>query len=646
MKKVFALLVLLFHIAIWATAQNSYLEKANKLYQEAAYPEAAKWYAKVLESSDVPEAKIKIADCYRLMRDNKQAEYWYEQVMKTNEKQPIHSYYYGLALKANGKYDKAKEVFGRYYLANPNLKRANQVEACENISYYVTDPGIYDIKNLSINTPSADFGAMFYKDGIVFASENNGTGSQKYTRRNAPFLDLFYSSLNKKDDPSTVSPAEKLKGEVNTKHHESTVSFTSDGKTMYFTTNYAKGSKGVNRLRIMTSSLTGDKWSKPQPLPFNNSAYSVGHPAITPDGKRLFFVSDMPGGFGGTDIFVVNKTGSGWSTPENLGPVINTMGNEMFPFMVQDGTLYFSSDDLPGMGGLDIFSARQSNGIWQEPENLRSPINSHGDDFGFIINAQNKGYFSSNRPGGKGGDDIFCFVRSGETTKPTPQEPLSVQGVVYDKGTGKPLAGATVTLINNRIGKSEVQTTDASGRYSMPVEQGDYTLYVAKKDYFTETRNFSTQGKSGVIEENVNLDVALSKIEQVTITSGAANSRPDLPLPTINHIYYDLDQSLIRSDAQVELDKIVDFMKKNPDIKIQLISHTDSRGKADYNQTLSEKRARAAEDYIVSKGVADSRIVAIGKGESQIMNECKDGVTCSEEKHQQNRRTEFIVTGF
>lgn len=507
----------------------------------------------------------------------------------------------------------------------------------------------FQIKNVSINSELAEFGPAFYKQaGLIYATELNGTGKDKWSPRNAPHLDLTYARFVNTSDLSFLGTPAKLEG-LNSRLHEGTVSFSSDFQTMYFTANYPKGTNGVNRLRLMQARWFDEKWTNVIELPFNNPDYSVGHPALSPDNKILYFASDMPGGYGGLDIYMVRELPTGWSQPENLGPAINSVDNEAFPFMSSDGTLYFASNHN-SMGGLDVYFSRPAgNGTWQPPVSLPAPINSSADDFGFIIRADNSaGYFASNRSGGKGNDDIYSFTTS--NVQPASVSCI-VKGRVYEKDSNAGVVNALAKLINTKTSETEVATTDAAGSFTFAVDpETDYTLYVSKKGYFTEVRTFSTKGRDCTlpINQDIPLDIAVSRVpeEPITIVAGGGSTRPDLPLPVINNIYYDFDKWDIRPDAAMELDKIVSFMKENPDISIELLSHTDSRGKAEYNLELSQKRAAAAVSYIVSKGIASSQITSRGMGESKPVNKCKDGVKCTEEEYQQNRRTEFVIVGF
>lgn len=659
----FVFVLLLFTAAVFALAQEASLKKANAYFDEGDYPNAVQVYKEILEKSNDKEVKRRLADCYRLMKQPVSAEYWYEQIVSQTGVDPINKYYYGLMLKANGKYEEAKAAFTEYTQLAPHDSRGiRQVEACEKSGFFLEDPGLYQISLVNINSKKADFAPAFYKNGIVFASEEYGKSRRIYKRRNAPYLDLFFAE-QKGENPALLGIPQALRGDINTQYHESSATFTNSFKAIYFTrNNFYNGKANYSQkaklqqlnLQIFTATLNVDngEWGKAVPLPFNNTDYSTGHPSISPDGKTLYFISDMPGGYGGTDLYLCKLNGDKWDRPQNLGPNVNTEGNEMFPFISSDGILYFASDGLPGLGGLDVFATRQqSNGNWAIPENLRYPVNTNSDDFAFIMNPDNGiGYFSSNRPGGQGDDDLYSVVKSSGVN-------CKVSGLVLNKNTGQPVAGAVVRLINMNVSKET--TADANGFYSFDLPaKADFTLYATKDFFFTEVKHLTTRDRdcNNPGQKELNADIMLAGIpvdpktgqlsEPITIVAGGETSHPDLPLPKINFIYYDLDQYFIREDAKVELDKIVAFMKENPGVVIQLKSHTDSRGTKEYNQTLSTKRAQAAVDYIVSKGVSRNRLTAMGLGETQPVNECTDGVNCPEEKHQQNRRTEFVITGY
>lgn len=763
-RAVLLLLGLLCAASAFAQTSDPKLKKANQLFDQFSFPDAAEQYKKLLAKDDnIAEAKIKLAECYRLMNMPIEAEYWYEQVVELPESEPAHKYHYGMALKMNGKFDRAKQMFLEYAQLVPADSRGlRQAEACEQANYFLTNPGIYQLTLASsVNTEKADFGPAFYREGIVYASEANVKDKTKmYNWREQPFLDLFYAKQDG-DTPSNLSAPEAFKGKVNTWVHEGTVAFSQDFETMYFTrNNYINGLTGYDteetintvNLKIYEAKSEGgsERWGSVKSLPFNNDDYSVGHPALSADGQALYFVSDMPGGYGETDIYVSYLSGDSWGAPENLGPEINTEGREMFPFISKDGTLYFASDALPGLGGLDIFSSQlQDDGTWSAPENLRYPINTNADDFAFIIDASNsKGYLSSNRPGGKGDDDIYSFTKLtnvliGVVVDCKTQQPIEGakvelmengkvmqkrtsnakggfsfpispgksyvivaskneyedgsqqistvgmsgtqvevkipicpktgpngatsqagakckgEGLVFDKASNKPVSGAIVTLTNVDTREEKTFVTGADGKYSFDLDsEGDFVIHAAKEYFFTEVKSVSTKGRdcASPSESNMPLDFPIIKVidenklgpggqiqpqDQVIITDGISSD-----LLNLNHIYYDFDQHYIRKDAKPELDKVVDFMYRNPSIILELRSHTDSRGTHEYNQALSERRAQSALNFIIGRGIDASKISAKGFGETQLTNECSDGIPCDDSKHQNNRRTEFAVVGY
>ncbi|MGB0839972.1 MAG: carboxypeptidase regulatory-like domain-containing protein, partial [Chitinophagales bacterium] len=532
-------------------AQDSKLKKADDLFEVFNFPEAAEAYKKILaKDPEVGMAKVKLAECYRHMNMPIEAEYWYEQAVDLAESQPVHKFFYGMSLKANGKFEEAKQVFLEYaQLVPADTRGLRQVEACEQANYFLTDPGIYQVAITNINSPNADFGPAFYKEGIVFASEEGVKDKSKtYDWREASFLDLFYAPIEG-DNPAVLGAKELFEGKVNTWVHEGTVSFTSDFQTMYLTRNSInKGRLELDKdeivntvnLQIFESKANGDKWGVGTALPFNSPNYSVGHPALSPDGQALYFVSDMEGGYQtsenddsdirrNTDIYVSYKSGEGWGQPQNLGPEINTEGREMFPFMAKDGTLYFASDALPGLGGLDIFSTSYNpdDGTWTTPENLRYPINTNADDFAFIINEQNdKGYFSSNRSGGQGDDDIYSFTKLTNI----------MVGIVVDCVTDEPIDGSEVQLMENgRL--MQRRKSNANGQFTFPISPGkEYEVKAEKATYEPNQIDVSTIGMNGT-QIDVKIPLCQDGPKELCKLSGTITvEQNQIPLPNANVI--------------------------------------------------------------------------------------------------------------
>lgn len=500
MKRFFSILSLLIAILLMSSslnveAQSGKLNKANRYFEEFNYPKAADLYKKILAKGDNSDAIKKLAECYRLMNEPIEAEYWYEQVVNMPESTEEDLLHYGMSLKANGKCSLARDVFLDYAQQVPaDTRGLRLVESCDKEEYFMQDPGVYSIDELSINSIESDFGPAFYEDGIVFASARGGRYQDRtYTWTEAPYLDLFYSEGDVGGgDMSSLSDPKLFKGQTNTWLHEGTVTFSRDQNTIFFTrNNFINGKKGSDRnntirLKIYTAEREGDSWGKAEELPFNSDEYSVGHPTLSVDGEELYFVSDMPGGYGEEDIYVVYREGSSWGSPINLGPEINTEGREMFPYIHDDGNLYFASDALPGLGGLDIFSSFQTDvGNWTAPENLRTPINTNHDDFGMIITPDGDGgYFASNRPSGRGDDDIYGFSR---TT-------FVVNGVVVDADTQEPIEGAIVQLIEDGEIVQE-RVTYGNGEFNFPISPGkDYEIKTFKPNYTNGDLEVSTIG--------------------------------------------------------------------------------------------------------------------------------------------------------
>jgi len=497
----------------------------------------------------------------------------------------------------------------------------------------------FDIKNLSINTEYSDFSPMFHnEDEVVFASAKDSAffNTRRYKWNNQPFLDLYVAKMN--EESEDLKSAVKFAKAVNTKYHEASVTFSPDNETMYFTrNNFGKKIKrdknGVNHLKIYTSKKVNGKWTDAEEVSFNSDDYSTGHPALSPDGKQLYFVSDMPGSLGQTDIFVVDVLeDGGFSTPRNLGPEINTERKEMFPF-INDTKLYFSSDGHPGLGGLDVYEVRldEEEGF-VDLQNLGKPVNSNKDDFSYIVNEETQhGFFASNRPGGKGDDDIYSFKR----LIPEEVEENAIAGVVTSLVDGEVMPEALVMLLDENNIKLKEVMTDENGSFVFEDLDSStkYTLKTVKDEHFEDEREVTTG-----VNETINTEVPLKKLKElIVVEAGIKKLKTEM-------IFFNFDKSYIRSDAAEELDKLVEVMTEYPDMVIKIESHTDSRGNNVYNKYLSDKRAKSTRKYLISKGIAPERIEsAIGYGEERLLNECDGSVRCGRDKHQANRRSEFII---
>jgi outer membrane protein OmpA-like peptidoglycan-associated protein len=662
MKVKGALLVLVLCF-LFGTPGHASSRKANRYFELFKYSKAIPLYQHIVETgneNDRREATFRLADCYRLTNDVPQARSWYAKAIEFYNPEPVHFFYLGQALRTLEQYAEAEKAFLRYAQLMPNDPRGKTyAQYCREVQGLGTLPDSVEIKNAArLNSPFYDFGPVFYKEGIVFTSDRKAVMSNEevYEWTNYGYLNIFSSDPQYfRDFWTEMSEPEKMPAIFNQTYHDGPVSFTADNNTV-FLTRTLKSRVKKDRSRIITNLLQIHYAAIPysgkikfESLPFNNDSYSVGHPAVSRDGRKLIFSSDMPGGFGGSDLYITERQGSQWSQPINLGSKINTFGNEVFPFWHNDTTLYFSSDSHLGYGGLDLFVSFFRNGEWTAPENLLKPINSPYDDFGLALHYEKKeGFFSSNRPGGLGADDIYALrkfdVKAKKPKTPplpepvvtpplveVPSSPNSVCGYVKDKRTLSPIENATVFLLNTLLGEVLILKTDINGYYEAPVEKN--VLYLAKAmmpEYFDDCINFRFGSLDAEKCNAAPRDLLLDKyaLNQVF---------------RIENIYYDLDKWFIRPDARPPLDNIVRIMNQYP-INIELSSHTDCRASHEYNQRLSQRRAEAAVEYITSNGINSARLVARGYGETMLVNHCADGVYCTEAEHQANRRTEFKIT--
>ncbi len=611
---------------LFGACTNSLYKKGVKSYDEMSYHNSIVYFENYLSKKDAPvDAKIKLANAYRLVNDIPNAEKWYSKIVLLPESEPINMFYYGKILMGVGKYDDAVVWFNKYLEKEPNDFVAEMlVVSCKSIYVFKKDTTLFTIKEVEIPEIATAFSQVQYKDGIIFSADKVAFKKSKtYNWTGRSYLDLYFS---KKDQNGKWLSPMMLKGDINGQYHEGPACFNKAGDVVYFTrSNYTKkklrkSSKDENNLKLFRAELVGEEWINVTELPFNNDEYSCGHPTLSADDKTLYFISDMPGGQGGTDIYKTTLDGETWSNPENVGNVINTTKNEMFPFMHQDGTFYFSSDGHASLGGLDVFMTSYDGKKWLQVENLNYPLNTSKDDFAFINNGGSKpGYISSNR----GVDDkIYEVTKNGPT--------LLLSGIVSQRGKLNKGIDSAVVEVNNITEKTkEMIYTDRYGNYSVKLKPNcDYIVKASKPMHFTITQPkiFSMMGKKVSEKFNANFE-----LDEVII------ERPIV----LENIYYDLDKWAIRTDAAVELDRLVQLMSDNPKLIIELSAHTDSRAGDQYNLILSDKRARAAVEYIISKGIDAKRMKWKGYGESMLINQCGNDVVCTEEEHQKNRRTEF-----
>lgn len=498
----------------------------------------------------------------------------------------------------------------------------------------------YTIKNISANTKYQDYGVSFQSDSTVIFSSTRKEKSiftKIWTGNDQPFLELYKGVI---DENNEITQVELFSKKINTKFHDADLTYTKDLKTIYFTRNnylkekFKKDSLGWNLNQLYKATINAKEEWIVQALPFNDDNYQTGHPALSNNEDKLYFISDKLGGYGKTDIYVVDiLNDSTYSAPRNLGPDVNTQGKEMFPFIDSNDILYFSSDGyIDGNGGLDIYFTKiKDDKPVKKSENIGRPINSEKDDFAFVRNkGTNSGFFSSNRPGGKGDDDIYSFIE---------KKPLNIEcfqyinGVVRDRKTGNLIPGTLVELFNQAGELIETKIADKDGEFNFKVDcKTSYKLFGSKQDYTVDSKDFIT---SNVHNLELKLGLIIESSEVALIRG--------LLMVNINPIYFDYDKSNILEDAAIEIEKVVRIMKKYPELKIELGSYTDSRAQDQYNLNLSNSRVNSTIEWIINRGIDSSRVTGKGYGETQLVNKCSNGVECTEGEHQLNRRTEFVI---
>jgi outer membrane protein OmpA-like peptidoglycan-associated protein/tetratricopeptide (TPR) repeat protein len=722
--KVFVLILLSTQIS-YAQSENisslfkSNLRKADACFSKLQYQNAIDFYTRVLDKdSSHLKSKIQIAESYRLLKNPEVAEKWYRKVfspgIELSNIDPVHYYNFAQVLCSTQNYKEALDWYRKYEDRVPDDSRImDKIQFIDHIHYYLGDSNLYELIVLPFNSDHSDFGVKYYDSGFVFISSRD---KQFFMKNNAESamsekestLDLFF--VEQDTSGNYIKPVHFQK-ELKTRFHEGPLAFFSENRKVVFTrNNYYEGKKNRSASGILNVGLffaemdEHNNWKKVKPFPYNDPDYSVGHPSLSSDDTRLYFSSNMPGGIGGDDLYVSYLDNGDWGKPVNLGPQINTEGDEMFPYLSDDSTLYFVSDGWGGFGGLDLFRALGKDSVFTNPYNMGFPINTHMDDFALVINEKKRsGYFSSDRSGGEGFDDIYAFnIKS-----------FKIHGRVLELFNDDPIPEVLVNLIDIEGDTISHKISDQEGKfqlelpfdseYTIKLDKDEYTqyefiqistrdrrsgidspdYYMWKHELFSEGIIFDNETHFPMPEVMVMLFNQTDDLIDSTFTDDQGRYvfplMPDksyevmadkegyigdtLPVLTnrVNQgtilndfvlesefldkvfIYFDFDKSNIKSRFYPDLDRMVKLLIKYPDTRFKIGAHADARGTNAYNQALSERRANAVRRYMISKGIDDSRIDSRGFGELLIINRCVDGVNCREIEHSINRRAELKI---
>ncbi|QYS88667.1 OmpA family protein [Flavobacterium davisii] len=630
-------------------AQAKKIIRAGNHYNGLAYVDAIDTYLKVAQKGyKSKELFQRLGDSYYYNAKFVDANKWYTELFTLGETvDPEYYYRYSQTLKSLEDYKKSDAYMNQFYQLTSKDTRANIFNNQKDYKNTIAkNSGRFEIKPVSINGSSSDYGTAFYGDKVLFASTRDTIGvfktKAKWTGKS--FTNLYVADKNEIGDD--LLKATRFSKAINSKYHEDSPVFTKDLKTVYFTRNnfnegkVGRDDKKIINLKIYRASLNSKgEWVNVVELPFNSDQYSVAHPALSPDEKTLYFASNMPGTYGESDLFKVAILGeNSYGTPVNLGNTINTESRETFPFITDKGVLYYATDGQQGLGGLDIYATQlDDKGMVSNLINIGSPVNGPMDDFAFIIDEKGKGFFSSNRVGGKGLDDIYSFIEKSPLNLEIQHE---LSGVVTNSETSEVIPRATVTLYDEKFNEIGKVIADEKGFYDFKKVPAGKKYYVRaeKEDYETKEKPVNIPNKTG--KTNLPIDTA-KKVREIKEGSDLAK------IFEIKIIYFDLDKSFIRSDAAVELAKILEVMKQYPSMKVDVRSHTDCRQTASYNAKLSDRRAKETVAWLVKNGIAKERLTGRGYGESQLVNDCgcepTNQSSCTEEQHQANRRSEFII---
>ncbi len=621
--------------SLLSSCANRNINKGHTAYNNLAYAEAVEHYTKVDDDNKDYQTKVQLADSYHFLNRPEDAAKWYAEALQEKDLSQVDYdvlIRYAQALESTGSYDLAQDYYLEAFSRNPEdvaaLSRFVSSDTNQ-ISSFETDR--FETQKLAINQDNrSHMSPVYHKDGLVFTSERNKSlKNDTHPWSGRPFAEMYFSSI--KEDGELGTPKVFAKN-LQTPYDDGVVSFSPDGRTMYFTrTNYTDGDlnmdeEGNVNLKILKSEFKNDEWQEPQELAFNSDDYNCVHPAVSPDGTKLYFVSDMPGGIGQSDIYIANIYEDGTTGfPRNLGYVVNTERNDMFPMVKTDNgqdVLYFSSEGHPGYGGMDIFVSHSygTGNYWTTPEALPMPLNSNKDDFGIAFEGDmDKGYLSSNRGDSQGIDALYKFDKQKEGI---------LQAVVLEENSNEPISNSEVKLV---AGEEEiVKKTGTNGSVFFEVEPEIYYQLKVEQEGFVPEEAYVVPNSSDLYGDTLVKTIDLAAIPKIVVT----------PIPDFRPIYYEFDDYTITEKAASELDKVATIMKDYPSITVRLNGHADSRGSDDYNDWLSAQRSEAAKAYLVNAGISASRIDTESYGEDKLVNNCDEATDdCTENQHQKNRRT-------
>ncbi|MCH2197703.1 MAG: OmpA family protein [Flavobacteriales bacterium] len=644
-KSLFQSTLLVLGVLLLASCAKISIKDGLQAYDELRYTDAIDHLERGLAKVDDEEGRRALAASYLETNQFASAVETYVILASNPSNTDEDRINYGRALMATGDYANAEEIFDGILSREPGNEVAQALRSsCRRIEEYKADSSRFDIKPLSTGMDAA-YAPFAFGSGIYFSAEKEGTGEEdKYT--GLKFTDLYFADVSN----GTIGNPQPVE-EVNDKYHDGIAVVSDDQQTMILTrSNYERKSRlsanaeEINVTQLYISSKDGEgKWSEPQLLPFCDENYMYAHPALSADGKTLYFSSDLQGGFGGMDLYKTTMNDQGvWEKPINLGSELNTPGNELFPSLRSDDSLYFSSNAHETLGGLDMMYSVHQGGNWNGPFHLPYPMNTAADDFAIsFIDGSDLGYFSSDR---SGNDQIYSFEET--------EQIFTLDGLVTSQTSGNPIEGAKIIITNLTDGTEEIIYSDDVGMFELDLLPGkDYRIRAEKEGYFSINEEVSTKNKPN--GDNIDVNLALLELSNPDGTAGNGDGNgdgngypkgmnPNKPYE-IPNIHWDYNKWDIRLDAQPYLDYVAKLLKDNPDLKVEIGSHCDSRGSDYFNEQLSERRAKAVSEYLVRKGVRRSMLISRGYGETRLLNNCSDGVDCTEDQHQDNRRTEFTV---